>query len=304
MGKIILFYKYISLEFPKRIQKWQERLCTDLNLKGRIIIAHEGINGTLGGSVQSIEEYKNALSNHDLFKNIDFKESDGNHNCFPRLQIRVKNEIVNFGVDPMLITAHNAGTHLTPAQTHELISKNSDNLVILDARNIYESHVGAFKNALKPPINYFRQLPDYIDKNIEQFAHKDVLMYCTGGIRCERASAYLKSKNVTQNVYQIEGGIHRYIEQYPKGFFEGKNYVFDNRLAMKANDTIVGSCFLCSAHNDDYYNCLNASCNKHFVCCTICLEQYKNTCSGLCFDLVYTKHVPQRPLFTRVKVEQ
>jgi UPF0176 protein len=304
MGKIILYYKYVSIEFPKRILKWQEKLCAELNLKGRIILAQEGINGTLGGSDEAIQQYKLALQAHADFADIDFKESPGDQSCFPRLSIKVKNEIVNLGIDPELICAKNSGTHLSPEQANELLLKNPNDLVILDARNHYESHVGAFKDALKPDIKTFRQLPVYIDQHLEQFKDKQVLMYCTGGVRCERASAYLKSKNVATHVYQLEGGIHRYIEQYPEGFFEGKNYVFDNRLLVKANNTIVGSCSTCKSASDEYSNCLNAACNKHFICCSACQQTLKNTCSQICFDLIYKYNAPQRPPFVAAKVFQ
>lgn len=302
MGTIILYYQYITIQYPKRIQKWQEKICADLNLKGRIIIAHEGINGTLGGSVDSIEKYKQIMRSNELFATIDFKESRGDSTCFVRLQIKIKDEIVRFGIDPNTLTTEHTGIHLTPRQTHERIGNAGQNMVIFDARNEYESQVGAFKNAIKPPIKYFRQLPAYIDANLEQFKDKDVIMYCTGGVRCERASAYLKLKGVAKQVYQMEGGIHRYIEQYPNGFFEGKNYVFDNRLVVKANDTVLGLCSLCNNGEDEYTNCLHAACNKHFICCAACLETLKGMCSKDCYDLVYLHHAPQRPSFNRVKI--
>src|SRR5438045_9113606 len=111
-------------------------------------------------------------------------------------------------------------------------------------------------------------------------------MYCTGGIRCERASAYLNEKNIAKKVYQMEGGIHRYVEQYPDGFFRGKNYVFDGRIAVKVNDDVVSHCLLCSEPCDQYTNCLNASCNEHFICCVQCLDSYGNTCGATCEELL------------------
>ena len=128
------------------------------------------------------------------------------------------------------VTAKNGGKHLTPEETHNLIAQKPNDLVILDARNDYEWRIGAFEGAIKPDIEHFRQFPKFVDDNLEQFKDKQVLMYCTGGIRCERASTYLKEKGVAKNVYQILGGIHRYAEQYPDGFFRGKNYVFDDRI--------------------------------------------------------------------------
>lgn len=296
MGKILLFYKYIEITYPEQIRKWQERLCKQLNLKGRVIIAYEGINGTLGGTCEALDEYKKELDAHPLFGQIDFKESDGDSDYFPRLRIVVRNEITHLGLDPHIISSKDGGTHLTPEQTHDLIQKAPKDLIIFDARNNYESRIGAFQNAIKPDIQNFRDLPEYFDKNLDLFKDKQVLMYCTGGIRCERGSAYLKLKNVAKEVYQIEGGIHRYAEQFPEGFFRGKNYVFDGRIAVKVTDDILGSCDICSIPYDDYTNCLNAVCNKQFIACGTCIEKLENTCSMACLELVQNKKVVVRKI--------
>ena len=121
-------------------------------------------------------------------------------------------------------------------------------------------------------------------------------MYCTGGIRCERATAYLNTKGVAKQIFQLKGGIHRYAEQYPNGFFRGKNYVFDNRITTAVNNDILGACSICTITCDDYINCLNALCNKHFICCLACKEKLNSTCSSQC-QLLSEKKAPQRPLF-------
>lgn len=300
MNKIILFYKYVAIQYPKQIMKWQQEICKNLQLVGRILISHEGINGTLGGSVENLDEYKNIMSAHELFGNIDFKESAGGPECFPRLSVKVRDEAVSLGIPYDQLTPRNAGQHLTPAETHQLITENPQDLVILDARNNYEWEIGRFKDAITPDIENFRDLPQYLDKNLDQFADKQVLMYCTGGIRCERASAYLNEKNIAKKVYQMDGGIHRYVEQYPEGFFRGKNYVFDGRIAVKINDDILGSCYLCTKPSDDYHNCLNASCNKHFICCGDCINMYDKTCSQNCETLIQEKKVQIRPEFNKI----
>jgi len=301
-GKILLFYKYISIEYPKQILKWQERLCTELGLKGRIILAHEGINATLGGEAANINRYKAAMEKHPLFDSIDFKESDGAADYFPRLRVVIKNEIVHLGLDPALVKAENGGTHLSPAQAHQMMQEKAENLVILDCRNTYETTIGTFIDAVRPDTKYFREFPGYVDTNADIFKGKQVLMACTGGIRCERASAYLKSKDIADQVYQIEGGIHRYVEQFPNGFFRGKNYVFDARVAVPVNNDVLGQCALCQVAHDEYANCLNASCNKHFICCPACLETYKNSCSTLCLELLAANKVAMRP--PRIKIEE
>ena len=294
MGIILLFYKYIDIQYPVAIQKWQRDLCTQLELTGRIIIAHEGINGTVGGTNEATRAYIQAMNEHPLFGDIDFKTAPGGSQAFPKMKITVKNEIVHLGIDPTQLTTENGGQHLTPQQVHELLSNPPHDLVILDTRNNYESAVGTFKGSLTPDIRYFRQLPGYIDENIDQFKDKTVLMHCTGGVRCERATSYLDQKKVAKTIYQISGGIHRYIEQYPDGFFRGKNYVFDQRITVKANDEILGSCLHCKIPSDEYFNCLNALCNKHFTSCMPCIDSFQKACSAQCQSLLAQKIAPER----------
>jgi predicted sulfurtransferase len=293
MEKIILFYKYVDILYPEQVRKWQKALCESLHLKGRILLAHEGINGTLGGSTENLSRYITAMNEHPLFGAIDFKEGEGSAAHFPRLRIVVRPEIVNTGM-PNTITAHNGGIHITPQQAHELIENKTDDLLLFDSRNSYESAVGTFTDAITPNTKNFRDLPAYFDQNADLFKGKNVLMFCTGGIRCERASAYLKSKGVAQEIYQIEGGIHRYVDQYPNGFFRGKNYVFDGRVTAKVNDDVLAHCLLCSVTGDEYTNCLNASCNLQFVVCPPCKKQFESCCSASCKQLVALKQVPVR----------
>jgi UPF0176 protein len=198
------------------------------------------------------------------------------------------------GVDPSQVTVQDTGIHLTPDQTHELLSNRPDDLIVLETRNDYEWEVGRFEGAENPNIKTFREFPAYVDQNLERYKDKEVLMYCTGGVRCERATAYLVQKNVAKKVYQIEGGIVRYIEKYPEGHFRGKNYVFDNRITVRANHDILSNCLHCPTKSDDYTNCLNALCNKHFTVCTPCNTQFANCCSEHCKNLVATKQTITR----------
>lgn len=304
MSKLILFYKYVDIQYPEQIRKWQHKLCLSFGIKGRIIFAHEGINGTLGGSDESIKSYIEAMNAHHLFKDIDFKESEGGAECFPRLRTMIRAEIVRLGVDPKVITATDGGKHLTPQETHTLLQNKPQDLVIVDGRNWYESQVGHFEEAITPNTKTFREFPAYIDQNLEQFKDKQVLMYCTGGIRCERATAYLKSKNVTKEVYQIQGGIHRYIEQFPDGYFRGKNYVFDGRVTVQVNNDVLSQCYTCKITCDEYTNCINASCNRQYVSCAPCLEQLANACSTICNELVINKKVPIRTKPVKISIQK
>jgi len=296
MNKILLFYKYIDIDQPEAIKQWQLDLCKSLNLTGRIIVASEGINGTLGGTNEETDTYVSAMLAHPLFGDIDFKTSAGSAADFPRLSVKVKQEITRLGVDPATLKAHQGGKHLTPEQTHDLLSNPPQDLIILDTRNDYEARVGRFEGAVCPPVRYFREFPQYVDENLDQFKDKEVLMYCTGGIRCERASAYLKVKGIAKEVYQIQGGIHRYIEQFPDGHFRGKNYVFDNRMLQKANDDIMTACDWCIKPCDTLTSCINSECDKQFICCAPCLEPSQNTCSFACKDLVAQNAVRLREM--------
>ena len=281
MKTILLYYKYTDVEFPAQQVKRQKELCDGLGLKGRIIIATEGINGTLAGSQEACNEYIEHMNAHELFNGIDFKISQCEGEPFPRMRVVEKEEITRMGKSPQEISYKDTGTHLTPQQAHELIATNKD-LLILDGRNNYEAAIGRFENAIVPDIENFRDFPDYIDKNQDLFKDKEVFMYCTGGIRCERASAYLKSKKVAKAVYQVTGGIDRYALAYPDGYFRGKNYVFDGRIAVPVNNDVLSTCVLCEQAADDYYNCVYAGCNKQIIICPPCVKEHNATCSQKC----------------------
>lgn len=285
MATILLYYKYVDIEYPEVIKKWQQELCQELGLTGRIILAHEGINGTVAGTNEAAAAYIAAMNDHELFGNIDFKTAPGGSESFPKLKVKIKDEIVHLGIDTKKVTTKDGGQHLSPDEVHKLLSNPPKDLVILDTRNNYESAVGGFTGQIAPDIRYFRELPKYLDENLDQFKDKEVLMQCTGGVRCERATAYLNQKGVAKKIYQIEGGIHRYVEKYPDGFFRGKNYVFDKRITVKVNDDILGKCYICVKPCDDYFNCLNVKCNRHFISCADCSKQYEQTCSTQCHEI-------------------
>lgn len=295
MGKITLFYKYVNLTDPNAVMLWQRSLCEKLALTGRIIVGTEGINGTVGGSERSIRCYVRTMKEYAPFKNVDFKFSRYDQDPFPHLQVKVKKEIVALGIDPEKLTAAHGGKHLSPKQVQALLENKPEDLIILDTRNACEVAIGKFVGAVDPKIQHFRDFPKYIEDNLAQFKDKQVLMYCTGGIRCERASALLKVKNVAKEVYQIKGGIQRYAENYPNGFFRGKNYVFDNRIAMKVNDDILGQCYICHKAYDEYTNCLNALCNLHYIGCPNCLQLLGNSCSPKCQELIASNLTKVRP---------
>ena len=300
MGKILLFYKYVELENPQLIALWQKKLCLSLGLKGRIILASEGINGTVGGSNEATDAYIKEMESHPFFNAIDFKEAPGDERYFPRLRIMIKKEIVNLGIDPKALTVKDTGHYLTPQEAHELMSNPPQDLIILDTRNTYETEIGTFTNAIAPKTRYFREFPAYIDANLDLFKDKQVLMTCTGGVRCERASAYLNVKDVAKKVMHLKGGIHRYIESYPNGHFKGSNYVFDARISHKVTQEILSHCSICRTISDYYENCKNAFCNKQFITCITCKETLGQACSNTCAELIKNNQVTVRTKETRI----
>lgn len=301
MGKITLFYKYVNLSDPHAVMMWQRALCEKLELKGRVIIGAEGINGTVGGSERSIRCYVREMKEYKPFKNIDFKYSKCEGEPFPKLKVKVRKEIVTLGIDPENLTPEQGGKHLSPKQVHELLESRPEDLVILDTRNECEVAVGTFEGAIDPKIKHFRDFPQYIEENLEKFRDKQVLMFCTGGIRCERATSVLKVKDIAKEVFQVKGGIHRYAENYPDGFFRGKNYVFDSRITARVNDDILGECYICKKSCDDYTNCLNVDCNLHYIGCDDCIQKFGNTCGEKCQVLVTTNKVKVRQPLEKIK---
>ncbi len=273
--QIILFYKYVHLDDPEAVKMWQKELCMRLGMTGRCIVASEGINATYEGTKENIRQYIKELQKNSKFKDIHFKLSDGTGNAFPKLSVKVRNEIVslNLGtcdIDPNEIT----GIHLKPKELHEWI-QNKKEFYIVDMRNAYEHKIGHFEGSILPPIENFRDLPKVVEQ-IKHLKNKTVLTVCTGGVRCEKASGFLITQGFT-DVYQLDGGIVSYMERYPNEDFKGKLYVFDGRVAMgfytdDAKHKIVGKCDACKEPSENYVNCSNPVCHRHFICCEKCLK--------------------------------
>ncbi|XP_044876047.1 thiosulfate sulfurtransferase/rhodanese-like domain-containing protein 2 isoform X3 [Mauremys mutica] len=253
VGEVLLYYCYREVKAPLRLCAWQKSLCQHLHLTGKVRIASEGINGTVGGSKVATSLYIEAMLSHPLFKTIlcreDFKSSAGGAHCFPDLRVGVFEEIVPMGINPNKVSYKETGIHLSPEEFHKEVEKYlsqapqaQSDTILLDCRNFYESKIGHFQGCLAPDIRKFSYFPSYVDENLELFKNKRVLMYCTGGIRCERGSAYLRTKAACREVYQLKGGIHKYLEEFPDGFYRGKLFVFDQRYTISSNeDVIAGS---------------------------------------------------------------
>jgi UPF0176 protein len=268
--EILLFYKYVSIAEPWSVMKLQRKLCEELGLKGRIIIAHNGINGTVEGLVKNTQKYITAMQQDQTFADIVFKKSEGTGNALPRLQIRVRKDLVSdqtadWNVDP----AELSGKYITAGQLHEWIHTNK-NFYIVDMRNDYEYNSGHFEGSIKPEFETFRDLPEMLPK-LTQYDDRPIVTVCTGGIRCERASGLLV-KHGFKEVYQLKDGIMTYMEQYPNEDFKGRLYVFDNRILMQPvkGYEVVGKCASCGKSSEEYINCSNDTCHRHLIICAAC----------------------------------
>jgi UPF0176 protein len=278
---ILLYYCYSQIENPEEFREQHHRLCLDLDLRGRIIIAPEGLNGTVSGLKEDCEKYMAAVKADPRFAKTDFKVDYSDKHAFAKLHVRHKPEIVHSSlrhIDPNKRT----GIHLEPEEFRKM--KDQDDVVVLDVRSDYEFSVGRFKNAVTLPIENFRDFPAKVDELKDKYTGKKILTYCTGGIKCEKASAFLLEQGF-ENVYQLHGGIIKYGFEAEGEDFEGKCYVFDNRLTVdvnKVNPTIISKCYVCATPSDRMVNCANPSCNIHVAICESCGHEMQGACSEEC----------------------
>lgn len=278
MQKIILYYRFMPLSDPEAVRLWQRALCEKLDLKGRILISRHGINGTLGGELADLKAYVKETKAY--FKGTAFKWSDGGRDDFPKLSVRVRDEIVTFGAADEIRVDENgiigSGEHLKPEQVHELVRRRGDDVVFFDGRNAYEASVGKFKNAIVPEVEHTRDFARELeDPKYEELKDRPVITYCTGGIRCEVLSTLMKNRGFKE-VYQMEGGIVKYGEEYgDDGLWEGSLYVFDGRMGKKFTDKAkdIGECTHCGNKTSNYKNCLNKACNKLILICKNCNQK-------------------------------
>src|SRR4051812_26205264 len=258
---VILFYKYVSIADPTVFAAEQRNLCTKLSLKGRILIAEEGINGTVAGPAAAINEYMFALRSDARFADVAFKTSGGDGATFPRLVVKVRREIVALNAPEIQPEQDN---QLEPAEWKRTMEEDP-NAVLLDVRNRFEADAGRFKDAVVCDIAHFRELPDYVAR-LDHLKEKTVLMYCTGGIRCEKASALLRSRGFT-SVYQLHGGIVSYQEQFGNEHWQGECFVFDQRMTVRVEEGLVpiGRCAHTDRPTTRFVNCLHDPCHRLFL---------------------------------------
>lgn len=279
MQKILLYYKFTPIHDPEAMRLWQKTLTDSLHLRGRILISSHGINGTVGGELEDLKRYVKATKEFSGFKSILFKWSEGAREDFPRMSVKVKQEIVAFdAADELKVDQQGVvggGVHLRPREVHKLVEDRGDDVVFFDGRNAYEAKIGKFKNAVVPNTRTSR---DFI-KELESGKYDDlkkrpIVTYCTGGIRCEILSSLMKNRGF-QEVYQIDGGIVKYGETYgDTGLWEGSLHVFDGRMKQNFSDDtqMIGTCTHCSGKTNNYENCAYANCNELVLICLFCKQ--------------------------------
>ena len=277
--KVILYYAFTPLEDTEAIKLWQKTLCQALGLRGRILISKHGINGTVGGDMKDVKRYIKATKEYLPFKAMEFKWSEGTGDEFPRLSVKVRDEIVAFGVPDELKVDENGviggGVHLKPHQVNELVAKRGEEVVFFDGRNAFEAKIGKFKNAVVPDVHTTHDFIREIESGkYDHLKDKPIVTYCTGGIRCEILSSLMKNRGF-EEVYQIDGGIVKYGEQFgDEGLWEGSLYIFDGRMnhEFSANPKVIGTCERCEAPTSKFYNCANLACRKLILLCASCAE--------------------------------
>lgn len=299
MQKIILYYKFAPIADPEAVRLWQKTLCERLNLHGRVLISKHGINGTVGGDIDDVKAYVKETKSYPLFKGTVFKWSDGGRHNFPKLSVKVRDEIVAFdAADELEVDEHGVvggGVHLKPEEVHKLVEERGGDVVFFDGRNAYEAAVGKFKNAVVPNVRTSRDFKKELeDPKYNDIKDKPVVTYCTGGIRCEILSSLMKKRGFKE-VYQIDGGIVKYGEKYADdGLWEGSLYVFDGRMNVNFSDKAkdIGVCIHCGENTSNYENCALKSCNNLVLICENCRTS-NETCSDACAS-AYAKLSPQR----------
>ena len=279
--RVLLFYKYIGFADPENFRDEHLQFCKENDILGRVWISHEGINGTVSGLKENIELYKKEITAYPEFGDIWFKEDKYSEHTFRKIHVRVKKEIVSAdfgGVD-----LSKTGKRLNPDELLKFYEDKKD-FVIVDARNEYEAEIGKFKNALTLGLDTFRDWPEKIQR-LDSLKNKTIVTYCTGGIRCEKASAYLVEKGF-KDVYQLEGGIWNYINNYPDTYWEGSVFVFDERRIVTPNkkDEIkhIGKCYYCGTPTSYYINCHNQNCDRLLLTCDSCKVINEYCCSDEC----------------------
>ncbi|MFB5678333.1 rhodanese-related sulfurtransferase [Paenibacillus terreus] len=283
--RILLYYKYVTIPEYESFAKEHLEYCKELGVKGRILVAEEGINGTLSGTIEQTDAYMRYMNDHPLFSDMVFKIDEADGHAFKKIFVRPKKELVTLRYDTPLDPNVIGGKRLSPKEFYEQMQ--NEDVIILDGRNDYEYDLGHFRNAIRPDVESFREFPEWIRTHMQDVKDKPILTYCTGGIRCEKLTGVLINEGFS-NVAQLDGGIATYGKdsEVQGRLFDGKMYVFDERISVRVNQTdediTVGQCHHCGSPTDRYINCADDTCHAQHLCCDECLETYEGYCSHDC----------------------
>jgi len=298
------FYAYAQIENPTQFRNELFLAWNPLEVLGRIYVAHEGINAQLSLPADQFYQFKDTIEKYDFMKGIRLNIAvEHDDHSFLKLTVKVRDKIVADGLEDQSFDVTNIGIHLKAKEFNELLE--DPDTIVVDMRNHYESEIGHFTNAIKPDVDTFREsLPIIEDQLAEHKQDKKLLMYCTGGIRCEKASAYFKHKGF-ENVYQLEGGIIEYTRQVKaeglESKFIGKNFVFDHRLGERITNDIVSQCHQCGKPCDNHTNCLNEGCHLLFIQCDECAASMEGCCSTECIEVIHLPEEEQKAVRRGIK---
>jgi len=291
--QILLYYKFVPIPDPEAFKDEHLQYCKELGLKGRILVAAEGINGTVSGTIEQTEQYMRDMHANPLFADMVFKVDPSEGHAFKKMFVRHRKELVTFRVEDELDPNVISGKRLSPKEFFEYLQR--EDVIVIDGRNDYEYDIGHFRNAIRPDVQSFREFPEWIRENLSEHKDKTILTYCTGGIRCEKLTGFMLKEGF-QDVAQLDGGIVTYGKdpEVQGRLFDGKCYVFDERISVPINrtdeDIIVGKCHHCGKPEDRYINCDNDACHLQHICCEECEELHNSCCSAECEEIVAASH--------------
>lgn len=282
--RVLLYYQYVPIEDGETFAQKHLADCKELGLKGRILVADEGINGTVSGTIEQTNAYMELMKNDPRFSSTMFKIDEAEQNAFKKMHVRYRPELVNLSLEDDVNPLELTGAYLDPKEFREAML--DENTVVIDARNDYEFDLGHFRGAIRPEIRSFRELPQWIRDNKEQFMEKRVLTYCTGGIRCEKFSGWLVREGF-KDVGQLHGGIATYGKdpEVQGDLWDGQMYVFDSRIAVPINQkehVIVGRDWFDGSPCERYINCGNPECNRQMLASEENEAKYLGACSHEC----------------------
>lgn len=281
---ILAYYLLKPIKDPQLLVKKHKKFFNDKDTTGRIYISEEGINGQMSGEKTDCLAYVEWLRQKDGFEEIQFKIDPSQENIFFKMTVKYRKQLVAFDHK---VDLNNAGNHMSPKEWKEHLESKEKDYLLIDVRNDYESKVGHFEGAELPQCKSFREFVDYTEKELIEKRQiqkdKKILMYCTGGIRCEYYSAFMKEKGF-ENIHQLDGGVINYAHEEGDKHWDGKLFVFDDRLVAKLgdDDKCISDCHYCGKKVDTYFNCANMDCNFLFNSCSECIEKHKGCCSSEC----------------------